>query len=118
MHLVDKYEELNMRTYVDSNDAKLVFWKEQNKGLKEQMEHMVDNLKNPFDEMYNWCKGELYDLMALEDAMQARLAIEKNKKRLEQKKKDLEDDIDNITAGKKTVRTLMKNQNDIQNITN
>ena len=53
------------------------------------MEHLVDNLKNPFDEMYNWCKGELYDLMALEDAVQARVAIEKNEKRLEQKKKDL-----------------------------
>lgn len=35
MHLIDKYEELNMRTYVDNNDAKLVFWKETNKGVKD-----------------------------------------------------------------------------------
>lgn len=34
MHLIDKYEELNMRTYVDGNHNKLVFWKESNKDLK------------------------------------------------------------------------------------
>jgi hypothetical protein len=33
------------------------------------MDHMVDNLKNPFDEMYNWIKGETYDLSALSDAV-------------------------------------------------
>ena len=35
MQVIDKYEELNMRTYVDNNDAKLIFWKESNKGLKD-----------------------------------------------------------------------------------
>jgi len=34
MHLIDKYEELNMRTYVDNNQNRLVFWKEANKDLK------------------------------------------------------------------------------------
>jgi len=89
MHLIDKYEELNMRTYSDNNSAKLVFWKESNKELKGQMDHLVDNLKNPFDEMYNWCKGELYDLSALEDAVAARENVEKNLKKYEQKKKDI-----------------------------
>lgn len=34
MHLVDKYEELNMRCYVDNNYNRMVFWKESNKELK------------------------------------------------------------------------------------
>jgi hypothetical protein len=34
MSLIDKYEEMNMRTYVDNNQARLVFWKESNKDLK------------------------------------------------------------------------------------
>lgn len=78
---------------------------------------MDDNLMNPFDDMYNWCKGEIYDLMALEDAVLARENIEKNQKKLEQKKKDLETDLDNIKAGKKTVRTLMKNEKDTEIVT-
>ena len=83
MYLIDKYEELNMRTYADNNSSKLVFWKESNKDLKGSMDHVVDNLKNPFDEMYNWCKGELYDLQALEDAVAARENIEKTHKKYE-----------------------------------
>ena len=34
MHLIDKYEELNLKTYFDNNTMKLVFWKESNKELK------------------------------------------------------------------------------------
>ena len=109
LHLIDKYEELNMKTYVDQNQSRLVFWKESNKELKVQMEHLVDNLKNPFDEMYNWCKGELYDLGALEDAIVARENLEKHQKSLEQKKRDLQTDLENVQSGKKSVRTLLKN---------
>ncbi len=109
MHLIDKYEELNMRTYVDNNQARLVFWKESNKDLKSQMDHLVDNLKNPFDEMYIWCKGELYDLQALQDAVDARESVEKNIKKFEQKKRDLQTDLENVQNGKKSVRTIFKN---------
>lgn len=49
---------------------------------------MVDNLKNPFEEMYHWCKGETYDIQALVGAITARDNIEKAQKKLEQKKKD------------------------------
>lgn len=41
------------------------------------MEHMVDNLKNPFDEMYNWVKGEVFDLSALVEAVIARDNLDK-----------------------------------------
>lgn len=41
------------------------------------MEHMVDNLKNPFDEMYNWVKGEVFDLNALVEAVISRENIDK-----------------------------------------
>lgn len=75
--MIDKYEEFNMRTYVDNNNARLVFWKESNKDLKTSMDHMVDNLKNPFDEMYNWIKGETFDLSALLDSVQARDNLDK-----------------------------------------
>ena len=32
--LIDKYEEYNMKTYVEGVDSKLVFWKESNNELK------------------------------------------------------------------------------------
>ena len=61
--LVNKYEDLNLRAYVDGEEENLVFNNPSaSTPIKEQMDHMVDNLKNPFEEMYHWCKGEIYDL--------------------------------------------------------
>ena len=36
-------------------------------------------------------------------------AIEKKKKKAESKKKDTQEDLENVNAGKKSVRTLFKN---------
>lgn len=109
LHLVDKYEELNMNTYIEGNLDKVVFSDPKNKETKDQMDHMVENLKNPFDEMYHWCKGEIYDLQALMSAVTIRDNIEKDQKRMEGKKKNTQNDLDNVTTGKKTIRTLLKN---------
>jgi len=43
----------------------MIFLKESSSDLKLQMDHMVENLKNPYEEMYHWVKGEIYDLHAL-----------------------------------------------------
>ena len=39
-------------------------------------------------------------------------AIEKKKKKAETKKKDTQEDLENVNAGKKSVRTLFKNASD------
>jgi len=68
--VLDKYEELNMMTYSDRNQSKLVITEPESKEIiKDQMSHMIDNLKNPFEDMYHWCKGEIYDLQALSVAL-------------------------------------------------
>lgn len=62
MNLIEKYEELNLRAYNDPSNQKLVFLKDDQSELKAQMDHVVENLKNPYEDMYHWCKGEIYDL--------------------------------------------------------
>jgi hypothetical protein len=62
LHLIDKYEEMNLTNYMEGDTNKMVFGDVKNKDLKAQMDHLVENLKNPFYEMYHWCKGEIYDL--------------------------------------------------------
>lgn len=41
------------------------------------MDHVIENMKNPYEEMYHWCKGEIYDLQSLADAIISRDNIEK-----------------------------------------
>lgn len=48
---------------------------------------MVDNLKNPFEEVYHWIKGETYDLKALAEAIEMREAVDAQRKKLEERKK-------------------------------
>lgn len=96
LHLTDKYEELNLTAHVEGDTEKMVFGNTKNKDLKMQMDHMVENLKNPFDEMYHWCKGEIYDIQALQTAIAQRDAIEKDIKKVESKKKNAQADLDNV----------------------
>ena len=82
------------------------------------MQHMIENLKNPFEDMYYWCKGEIYDLQALQEALSGKENLEKKQKKQEGKKKDVQQDLDNVTAGKKSVRTMFKNQSDAGGLVN
>lgn len=70
---------------------------------------MIDNMKNPFAEMYHWCKGEIYDVQAICDAIQVREKVETDHKKLESKKKSTIEDLENVNMGKKTIRTVFKN---------
>lgn len=112
MRLLDKYEEQNLAMYVDSDPTKMLMNDTNNQEIKDQMSHTVENLKNTFTDLYHWCKGEIYDLQALKAAIEARENLVKNEKKLQGKKKDTQKDLDNVTAGKKSMRTILKNQSD------
>jgi hypothetical protein len=112
MTLLDKYEDLNINCYTDNNPDKLVLNNQEQKQLKEQMEHMNDNQKNSFDQVYHWCKGEIYDIKAVVNAIAAKDSYEKMLKKTETKKANTEADLDNVNAGKKTIRTIFKDEKD------
>lgn len=76
------------------------------------MQHVIENMKNPFEEMYHWCKGEIYDLQALMDAVASKEAVEAHQKKLESKKQTTQKDLESVNQGKKTVRTMFKSEKD------
>ena len=65
---------------------------------------------------YHWCKGEIYDIEALTNAVniidRIKIRIAENEK----KKRATQGDLDNITTGRKTVTTMFKNANDTGNM--
>jgi hypothetical protein len=67
--LLDKYEDLNMTNYTEGKQELLVLNNPESGKIKEQMDHMIDNQKNSFDHMYHWCKGEIYDIKAIVNAI-------------------------------------------------
>ena len=72
MQMLNKYEELNLATYVDGNKEKMVFEQEapkEGEAVKELCTQMCDSLKNPYFNLYHWCKGELFDIEAVTNAL-------------------------------------------------
>lgn len=82
------------------------------------MEHMVDNQKNPFEEMYHWCKGEIYDIKSIMAAIQQKEQLEKIVKKTESVKSNTQSDLESVNQGRKTIRTIFKNEKDASGMLN
>jgi hypothetical protein len=73
---------------------------------------MCDSLKNPYFNLYHWCKGELFDIISVNNALTQKDKIQERIGKNEKKKRSRQDDLDNVTTGRKTVKTMFKNQAD------
>lgn len=110
------YEDNNLLYHVDTDVARLVVTSQEQGNLIESLKHTVENLRNPFTDLYHWTKGEIYDLSAFTVAMMelnnTKTGVDSVKKKIAQSKKDIE----SIQAGKKTMSTVFKNTGDVHKI--
>lgn len=86
--------------------------------LVESMRKTIENLRNPYVDLYHWVKGELYDLAAFTAALKEREAVSASVKDVNKKIVTSKSDIENVTTGKKTMGTLFKNSNDVGQMSN
>jgi len=66
----DKYEELNLATYVNGNQTRMIFGNTQqtetsSQMIKDSVAKLCENLKNPYFNIFHWCKGEIFDIEAI-----------------------------------------------------
>lgn len=73
---------------------------------------MSDSLKNPYFNIYHWVKGEIFDIESIMGAIICKDKIEKSRLTKEKSKKSTQENLDNVTTGRKTVKTLFKNIDD------
>lgn len=113
LSMLEKYEGLNFSTYVDNDESRLVFGNgDGGKDLKKQVSKLSDNLKNPYFNIYHWVKGEIFDIDSIMAAVSIKDKIEKTRLAKEKTKKSTQENLDNVTTGRKTVKTLFKNIDD------
>ena len=68
--LLEGYEEENLLCYQNGLTEELVMTEaKKRQSVIDTMDNIKDNLNNPFEWMYYWCKGEIYDLKALVEAV-------------------------------------------------
>lgn len=112
LKFTDRYENLNMQHYSDMDATQLIFHNPSNEDLRISLQQAGMSLRNPYIDLYHWIKGELYDIEAMRNAIQARTNTMEKLRMLEGKKRDTQKDLESVSTGKTTVTTLFKNSND------
>lgn len=110
------YEDNNLAYYADQNPSKMVMNNQDAGNLIESLKHTVDNLRNPFTDLYHWIKGEIYDMSAFTAALNELKKVQDSVESVTKKIAQSKSDVDNIQAGKKTMNTLFKGSGDIHKI--
>ena len=65
------YEEDCVFGYMNGNKEKLILNEAtQNIDIAKSLENVRDHLKNPFEWLYYWVRGEIYDLKAFRTAIE------------------------------------------------
>ena len=106
--MLEKYEDLNLNTYVDGQAKKLVFGNSEVKesNIKNQVVKLSDNLKNPFFHLFHWCQGEIFDIEAINNALQVKDKIFESINKKQKEKKSQEENLKNLAEGRKTVKGI------------
>lgn len=110
------YEDENLAEYVDRDPSKSVLNNADHGNMIESLKHTVENLRNPFTDLYHWVKGEIYDLSAFTATLTELKATADGVESMKNKIKQTKADVDNIQQGKKTMNTLFKNSGDVHTI--
>lgn len=67
-----RYEELNLMQYQDLDAHQLIFHNPDAEELRQSLQVTGQSLRNPYIELYHWVKGEIYDIEAMRQAVNAR----------------------------------------------
>ena len=62
--------------------------------------------------MFHWVKGEIFDIEAINNSLSVKDKIQEKIGKTVKKKQNTQENLDNLTTGRKTVKTLFKTQDD------
>ena len=82
----------------------------ENNTMKEQINNLSLKVSNPFIRFKYWVKEEIIDLHALLEAISHKNSLESRKLKLENKIKSANSDLEKLTSGKKTLKSIFKSQ--------
>ena len=110
---MQEYEDTNLICYEANMPEKMIF---EVAGKRPEVEAAIKNVKNnlwnPFDWIFYWCKGEIYDLKALMAAVEQRAGLEQRLRRTTTKKMEATEDLGRVQEGKASIRTVFKSKDD------
>ena len=115
-----KYEDQNVDYYSESDASKRILTNPNLNDMKERMDETYRGWKNPYKDAYLWLKGELLDLRGINEALLGREQVVKQQSSAESKKRSDQQELEKLTQGKTTLKSVFKSksskENDILNL--
>lgn len=109
-----KYEDTCLDFYADGEISQRALTHPGATETKESIGPTIKQWKNPYREAYIWIKGELLDLLGARDAMDGREKVVEQQQALESKKKDKQTELEKMSLGKTTMKSLFKSKSTIE----
>lgn len=108
LNIFDKYEELNLTQYVEGKEEAMIFANTQastgNEGslaaVKDSVTKLTEGLKNPYFNLYHWCKGETFDIESINASLRKRDEINTRIGSNQKRKKNQQTELNNVTQGR------------------
>lgn len=105
-----KYEDIGIAYYADQDYNKRVLTHPTCEDLRERVNTSAKKTKNPYRDAYLWIKGEFLDIQGMYDCLQGREGVMKAQLNTEQKKKDDQKELEKLSGGKTTMKSLFKSK--------
>ena len=64
------------------DNPRFIVTAEECRGIEATLRHTVENLHNPYQDFFHWCKNELYDIRSFKEAMMQKDMLEDQRNRL------------------------------------
>ena len=105
-----KYEDIGIAYYSDQDYNKRTLTHPSASDLKERIDASSTKWKNPYKDAYIWLKGEFLDVQGMYDGLMGRESVMKNQLGTEQKKRDDTKELNKLSEGKKTLKSIFKSK--------
>jgi len=105
-----KYEDIGVAYYSDQDYNKRTLTNPSASDLKERIDASATKWKNPYTDAYIWLKGEFLDVQGMYDGLMGRESVMKSQLATEQKKRDDQKELNKMSEGKKTIKSIFKSK--------
>lgn len=105
-----KFEDIGIAYYSDQDYNERVLTHPSCDGLKDKIDQSARKTKNPYRDAYLWLKGEFLDVQGMYDSLQGREGVMKAQLNTEQKKKEDQKELDKLSVGKTTLKSMFKSK--------
>jgi len=104
------YEDTSLQFFTDQSTDKRMLTHPDSEDIKTKVAENQEKIKNPFDEAYIWLKGEYLDVAGMHECLIGRENVMKAQLATEKKKKDDSKELEKLSAGKKTLKSVFKSK--------